>query len=266
MKILIVLFFVSINSSACDLRLLSQRQKSENETVVMSPTPPSDGCVKENYKHKSEAELAALTLAQLMDEEVKEQIYHKAATWSDEHHDKDYGSLIGKYIDKYEVKILLPVLTEYMNTYDPKSASECEETRFFVAYATAGGLDGGVVRLRGTQEGRSAIDALGRAIERMREADFDKGEYKRKHAIDFALLHLEGLKGINGRDEKIRNTLRARHKVEITDGELLEFSNYLISLDPTYPTWSDIAEGGPPFLVKESKKYYEAFLKFREKK
>jgi hypothetical protein len=197
---------------------------------------------------------------QLIDEDVSEQLHHMPALGD------HYGSLIRKYIFEKGVK-MLPIWTEYMNDYDPKkSSSRCKEMRFHVAMAELSHIDDRVTRLRATKEGQLSINSLERAIERMREAGFDKGEYEQKSNFNFALHTLEMAKGTNIRDEMIRATLQARHKVQMTESEYLEFSNFLTSLDPTYPTWSEVVEYGPPTTLKESKKYYETYLKFKAKK
>jgi len=98
------------------------------------------------------------------------------------------------------------------------------------------------------------------------DAGFDKTEHNRNSYFSLASHYLEMAKGTNIRDEMIEATLQAKHKIQMTDEELLEFSNYLVSLDPTYPTWSDVGEAGPPALVKDSKRYYDAYLEFKKLK
>lgn len=259
MKTVVILLFVGFNFFACNFGSVSYKPISESDVMLTSPTPNTDGCVEEDYRHKAEAELAVMTPAQRIDEEVKEQLYHMPDI-------DDYGvSSLNKYIRKDGVRVL-PVLVEYMNAYDPKSASKCDRKRFYIAFARSSDLDNIVIRLRGTKEGLLTIEALERAIGRMREAGLDDPKYGYLSDFDFASLHLKELKGINIQDGKIRDTLRVRHNVEITDEKLVEFSNFLISLDPTYPSWSETGEYGPPMLLKESKKYYDAYLKFKKKK
>lgn len=271
MKTLIILFFVGIYSFACDVGLLNHKPTSESQAVITSPTPNTDGCVEENYRHKSEAELTAMTPAQRVDEDVKEQLYHMPNT-------EDYPVLtLGKYLRKDGVQVL-PLLTEYMNAYDPKNSSKCEKTRFFVAFTRVSGLDNSVVRLRGIKEGQLAIDALGRAIERRREAVLDDPKLGPISDFDFVVFSLQELKGINMTDDSIRDTFWVRHKIEMSDSELLEFSNFLILRDPTYPAWSDtnlikdhsrINEAGNPlkvFILKKPERYYEAYLEFKKRK
>lgn len=260
MKTLAVLLFVVINLFGCNFGSLNYKASSESELVVTSPTPDTSGCVEKNYRHKSEAELAAMTPRQLIDENVKEQLYHAPAL-----DDLYSGDLIYKYIRKAGVNIL-PVLTDFMNAYDPKNASKCESTRFFVAMGDASGFDRGLMRLRGIKDGQLAIEALEMAVERMRAAGFDNDENRQKSGLDLALLNLRSQKGTNERDWLIQNTLRLRQNVQITDDNLMEFSNFLISLDPAYPTWSEVKGSGPPWVLMRSKRYYKAYLKFKAKK
>jgi hypothetical protein len=56
----------------------------------------------------------------------------------------------------------------------------------------------------------------------------------------------------------------------------VEFSNYLVKRDPTYPSWSKwdfikdysrIDEAGNPaqvFIMKKPKRYYQAYLTFKK--
>ncbi len=261
MKTLVVLLFVVVNVFACTFDSVSYKAKFESASVAESPAPDTRDCQEDNFKYKSESEVSAMTPRQLIDEEVKRQLntFDDFTAWG------DYGSLISKYVHKSGIKVL-PVVVEYMNTYDPKRNSECEETRFRVAFTTSDGIDNAVVRLRGISEGQLALEALEHAAQRMNEAGLDNPDNKSRGSFDFVMLHLKGQKGTNIRDGIIRDTLQLRLKVQISDEELLEFSNFLISLDPTYPTWSKVGEIGPPPLLKDSKKYHEAYLKFKTKK
>ena len=271
MKTIVILLFGIVNVFACELGSLSDVPKSKSGVVVTSPTP--DGCVEKNYRHKSEEELSAMTHAQLVDEEVKEQLNHMPSF-------DDYGfSVIRKHIRNRGPKTF-PVLTDHMNAYDPKNASECERMRFFVASTVADDLDKFVVRLRATEEGQTAIDALERAIDRMREAGFDKSdnEYKANSRFNFASLLLKQQKGINSADRSISDTFWVRRKIQMSDQELLEFSNFLIARDPTYPSWSDskfikdhsrFNEAGYPlqvFVLEKPERYFEAYEAYLESK
>jgi hypothetical protein len=211
-----------------------------------------------------------MTPTQIIDEEVKRQLYANELPGSAE-----YWQLTHKYIRLAGVKTL-PKLTEYIRSYDPviqkdeseydpKGASECNIMRFLIASITADHLDNFTVKLRATNEGRTLIEALERAVERMRSAGFET-DYKGSGELEITLIQLRGMKGNSVDDNEIRNTLRARHNIEMTDNELREFCDFIAALDPTYPGWSEVDEGGPPYLRKESKRYYEAYLKFRASK
>ncbi len=260
MKVLIILLFVGISFFACDLGGLNQNHKSENETSASSSPIETDDCGKQNYKHKSETEIAAMTSAQRIEEMVNEQIYHMPALGD------DYGSLINKYTKKDGIKIL-PILIKYMNDYNPNKFSDCDRysMRFFIATVEASNLDNNFIRLRGTKEGQLAIESLERGIERMRKAGFDKDDHRKNGNYESALLYLELLEGINIHDDDIISTLQARHNIQMNESESLKFSNFLTSLDPTYPSWSEVGEYGPPRVLENSEKYYEAYLKFKAK-
>jgi hypothetical protein len=259
MKTLIVLLFVGASFFNCNMHSQNHKQKVENETVVLSPTPENDECRKESFRHKSEAEIAAMTPAQRIEEMVKDETYHMPALGH------EYGFLVSDYIRKDGLKIL-PVLIEYMKDFAPNSFSDCKyrAMHFYVASLESERIDGTLVRLRGTKEGQLAIEAQERGVERMRIAGFDKDHHKWNSTYNLLLASLKHQKGINMRDEFIMDTLRVQHKVQMTEAELLEFSNFLTSLDPTYPSWSEVAEGNPPYVMKESKKYYEAYRKFKK--
>ncbi len=263
MKAIIVLFFISINFFACDLGSLNHSAKSKSEIVATSPTPYTNACTEENYRHKSEAEIAAMTPRQLIDEELKKELH--IDSFDSYSALADYGWLINQFIRKAGIKVL-PILTEHMNAYEPKSASRCEENRFFVAFKTAHDIDGVVIRLRGTNEGLATIEALDGALRRMKDTGSDKPEHAQHKEYKAYMEHQERLRGGNLTDGIIRDTLRVKHNIQMSDEELLEFSNFLTGLDPTYPSWSEMGEYSAPMVLKDSKRYYEAYLKFKEKK
>src|SRR5436190_7962399 len=68
--------------------------------------------LESDYTHKSEAEIAAMTPAQRVDEYADEQAYHKY-DYLDQQHE-----LISKYILRDGLKEL-PRMIEIMNEYDP---------------------------------------------------------------------------------------------------------------------------------------------------
>jgi hypothetical protein len=200
-----------------------------------------------------------MTPVQLIEEEVNEQIHHLPAIGD------DYGSLIAKSLRKHG-RAILPPLVECLKNYDPKSESRSNQMRFHVCAAELNDFDRGEERLRGTNDGKLAIEALDTAIERMEKAGFDKGEFNSPLNFSFAVLYQKSQKGITSCDEMIRNTLQIKHKVEMSDEEALSFSNYLVSIDPRYPTWSDVGEYGPPMQVADSKKFYDAYLAYKKGK
>lgn len=229
------------------------------------------------YKHKSEAEIAAMTPAQRFDELANEQAYHKYDVLDEQ------SRLIRKYIRLDGLKTL-PRIIEIINEYDPMSDSGKSENKgehFDAAWMTLDYIDNSVVRIRSSEEGRQAIDALERATERMRAAgngQQDQHEWAEHGRFDLAITMLESLKGVNKIDSRIRETFRFFYKINMSDAELLEFSNFLAVHYSDYPSWSEtnnfpdntqINEAGNSIWIhsmKEPERYYEAYLEFKKTK
>jgi hypothetical protein len=232
----------------------------------------------EGYKHKSETEIARMTPAQRVDEYAEEQAHHKYDVLDEQ------NRLIEKYIWRDGLKAL-PRMIEIMDEYDPTRASGKRGhrgERFDAMWMLLGDLDNHVVRLRASEEGRRAIDALERAIQRMRAANYgqpDQHEWAEHGRFDLALMNLEEAKGISlFTDPAIRETLRREYKILLSKEELLEFINFLVMHYPEYPSWSEtdyfrdpaqLNKAGLPLWVRTMKKperFYEAYLEFKKTK
>ncbi len=231
----------------------------------------------QRYKHKSEAEIARMTPAQQVDEWVNEQVHHRYDL-SDDHAD-----IIKKYILRDGLKAL-PRMIEIMDEYDPTRFPEGKGRkgeRFDACWLMLGYIDRQAVRLRGSEEGRRAIDALERAIQRMRAANYgqkNQHEWEQHGRFESAVTYLEEAKGIGLADEAIRDTFRLVYKITLSETELLGFSNFLAAHYPEYPGWSErnhfrdytqINEAGNPLWVRTMKKperFYEAYLEFKKTK
>lgn len=252
MKISAIVLFVVINLFSCNLRALNYQV-----------------CFEKNYIPKSESQIASMTPRQLIDERIKRdpgafRTYEELANYEDS---------IEKRIWQAGVKAL-PVLTEYMNnSFHSQSDFKCDNSRFGTVQRIANDIDRFEFRLRGTSEGKQTIDAFERAIERV-----EKPGFTNKDVSYYRTMFLKYLKGINGVDGAIQDTFWVRSQIEMSDKELLEFSNFLIDLDPTYPSWSDtdfikdysrINEAGNPaqvYVLKKPERFYEAYKKFKKTK
>jgi hypothetical protein len=229
------------------------------------------------YRHKSEAELARMTPAQRVDEWVNEQVRHGSDL------DDDHEDLIKKYVLR-DGLAALPRLVEIIGEYDPtrpSGRSGGRGERFDACWEMLGYLDRDAVRLRGTEEGRRALDALERAVRRMRAAGHgqkDQHDWARHGRFDLALMKLEQARGIGFADEAVRHALWVRYRVGMSDEELLAFSNFLVARDPFYPGWSGMEfitddsrknEAGYPtraHVMKKPERFYEAYLEFKNTK
>jgi|GEM_PF-1179475 len=226
-------------------------------------------------RHKSEAQIRQMTPDQRVQEYCDEYYHH--AFWHD-----DYIDMLNKYIFEDGIKAL-PSLTQIIDEFDPASPQgrgEERDARAFAAEGLLSQVDGRVVRLRGLSEGRPAIDALTRLVQRMLAAHFDtadvtKAEHSDRYRYQATREEAAELKGLNIFDHNLQDTFRIRYKIILTDKQMLDFVNYLISRDPRYPTWSTMedykdmrhrnAAGNPRqyALLQNAQPFYDAYRKFR---
>jgi hypothetical protein len=226
----------------------------------------------QRYKHKSEGEIARLTPAQLVDQWVNEQVHHRYDLSDDQ------GEVIKKYVLHAGLKSL-PRMIEIMDEYDPAHLRKDKGRRgerFDACWLMLGYLDSLALRLRASQEGRTAMATLKRAINRMQAAGAerkqdDAWEWVPHGRFDGAVACFKQAEGINDADEAIRNSLRLQHQIRLSDANLLEFSNFLVTRDPTYPSWSQrdfikIEEAGKPMpglVMKNLRPFYQAYIEFK---
>lgn len=227
------------------------------------------------YRHKSEAKIAQMTPAERVDEWVKE--YAHRYNLQDEQRD-----LIRKYIMLDGTKAL-PRLTEYLDQYNPtehRRGKTEQAVNFESCSMMLDWIDSFAVRLRSSEEGRSAINALERSIERMRAAGFavkQDGYDWNNGTFIVASIYLKAAKGINETDQDIQNTFWFLYKIAIHDVELIELSNYLTEHYPQYPSWSERKmvrndESSPvgfavkDRILKKPERYYQAYLEFTQTK
>src|SRR6266404_8660688 len=136
--------------------------------LVFSSCTIVDACAQ--YRHKAEADIAAMTPAQRVDEYADEQAYHKYDLLDQQHEN------ILRYILRDGLTVL-PRIIEIMNAYDPTKASGTTDhkgERFDAMWMLLGAVDGRVARLRALPQGRQAMNALARAVDRMRAAGYGK--------------------------------------------------------------------------------------------
>lgn len=225
-------------------------------------------CFEKNYQPKSEATIASMTPRQLIDELIE---FHPSAFHTYEE-GANYEDSIRKLVRQAGVEAL-PILTEYFNkSYQKQSAFGCDNFRVATVTEIAWDIDRFEFRLRGTDKGKQTIDAFERAIKRVEKPGFTEKD------VSYYRKSLNDLKGINHFDANIQDTFWVRYQIEMPDKELLEFSNFLIDLDPTYPSWSDtdfikdysrINEAGNPaqvYVLKKPERYYDAYLEFQKTK
>jgi hypothetical protein len=231
----------------------------------------------QKYKHKSEAEIARMLPAQRVDEYAEEWAHHRYDVLD------DYSGLVNKYIRRDGLKAL-PRINEIINEYDPtRSAGRRgrKGERYDAAWMLLDDFDTHVVRVRASEEGRRALDALERSVERMRAAGYGQKEqhdWKRHGRFDSVMDQLKEAKGVNRRDGWVKETFRLEYEIILSDVELLEFSNFLVANYPEYPSWSETklikdatqlnGTGDPVRLriLEKPERYYEAYMEFKKAK
>ena len=256
MKSLFILTCLALNLIACEVGNLSYKSNSLTADTDSGTSRDKTLCAQKDFKHKSAHQVTSLSPAETMEEELKEHLFHMPANAED-----SYEDLLVEKVRKDGIKVL-PVLTDFADRYDPKRQSRCNRMQLFVAFKTATDLDNTVVRLRGTSEGETTIKALDSVLERMRQAGFDKRGHEEFDDYSSYFGDLERLRNSNLKDGLIQDTLRIKHSVQMSDDELREFSSFLVTLDPKYPSWSRIESATPPLVLKDSQKFYEAYTQF----
>ncbi len=216
-------------------------------------------CVEKGFKHKAPEETAALKVSERLDQMVLEQLFHMPSI-GDEYYDLLHDSLVKDGL------AVLPRATQFMEEYEP-NAPKCTdlfEVRLLVAAQYISYADKSAARLRGSETGRSAISSLEKAISKRNKTGSEGYENDNRNRL---LAHyLETLRGLNAKDGIISIALRKRYNIQISREELLKFSEHLISVDPTYPSWSTVITSDKEMSDAEAERFYQAYNAFRKRK
>ena len=269
MRSLIFLISVGILSLACGISSLNFGLKPETLKKDSTQTANTRSCNENGYIQKSEQELAKMTPRQLIDELVKidHDSFDSYAALA------NYQILIEKYVLKSGKAALSP-LADDVKAYSPEKekADGCAESRLSSALRLSNDIDRFEFRLRATNDGRLLIDAVEKAVDRMKSSD-DKRVLKL--AEDYTNSPLNPIRGINETDGTIRESLWRSNGIEMSDNEFIEFIEFLVSKDNTYPSWSQreflsdckINPTGYPmqcFTMKDPKRFYDAYLELKK--
>jgi hypothetical protein len=238
--------------------------------ILMAQAAP---CAQFGSGHKSEEQIARMTPDQRVEEYCREHARHLFPSH------REYVALLTKYLRQDGLKVIPQVIRE-IEAYDPtrrESAGEQKFRRYEGANFILGGLDVKVFRVRAFEEGRQSIEAIRRSIVRMRAARFDNPKevgYEMHRRYEVSLGYLKYREGLSLTDESIQDTLKHGYGITLSDGELLDFVNYLISQDPYYPGWSEreMRKEDPRnssskwlFLYKNPAPFHQEYMDYRTK-
>ena len=87
--------------------------------------------------------------------------------------------------------------------------------------------------------------------------------------VHLSLNFLELLKGVNLSDQCVKDTLKVKYEVDLTEKELLDFVNYLIAHNPQYPSSSErehSRSGKRICLYKKPEVFQQAYLEYKATK
>ena len=225
--------------------------------------------------HKSEAKIAKMTPDQRVQEYCDEYYHHS-------YEDRDYIDMVNSYVLKDGINAL-PAITRIIREFDPttsKGKSRRKDATAFAAEDLLSQLDRHVIRVRAIPEGKTAIEAMRRLVQLMLTAHFDtadvaNGETSDRYRYEASKDELKKLEGLNHFDNGIKETLRIRYKIRLSDQQMLDFVNYLITQEPRYPTWgalefykdlADRNEAGYPrqyLVLKKPEPFYKLYLQYK---
>jgi hypothetical protein len=219
-----------------------------------------------------------MTPEQRVEEYCREYIRHRYDLEDSYRH---YRQSLERYINRDGVKAVAPIV-KIIDEYEPQTQGEFKGShkpeRYDAAWILLSDIDGTVIRLRASEEGRIGIEAMKRVVERMRAAHFDNSEsydYEKQGRYELSVMALKEMEGINMRDDAIRATFKLRYKTSLSDKELLDFIDYVISQDPSYPSsmvtelYKDreqLNDAGNPMqygIVKNVGPFHKLFLQYK---
>jgi hypothetical protein len=222
----------------------------------IDPKTEDTRCVEKNYRHKTARELARMTAEQLIDESERHWNYHVARM------DK-YGMFtLHSYTEKIGTEII-PVLSKLADNFASRPLSRCQQERFFTAFAIAADVDDQKVRLRTAKDGESAISAAADAIQKMKDAGLADHDAHPLNKYAFGLHLLDSVRGVNSHDGLIRKLLNAEFGVQLSDGEFVNFVQFLTSTYATYPSWTPRVKMSRDLRLNK-KRYYDAYQQFKK--
>lgn len=225
-----------------------------NATDMLPISGQPTACEGEPIKHISEEQIQKLSPDSRLRLMVSEQMYHVY-----DMNDENF-KLLHHYLIQDGVKIV-PTASQYLEEYDPQSpCKEKQAAQLLTATIYLTAVDSAKIRLRSNEIGKRAIENLEKAIERRRSSK--KSDDKNNTIFDTSV---EQIKGKNIKDGLIQKSLEEKFGVKISDGELLQFIEYLISLDPEYPGWTKVV-GWSEMSDDEAERYLKAYNKFTETK
>ncbi|OGF65731.1 MAG: hypothetical protein A2Y62_08380 [Candidatus Fischerbacteria bacterium RBG_13_37_8] len=179
----------------------------------------------------------------------------------------EYERILEEIIMKKPEEVLLGV-AKVFNEYDPNSfKGRMNNKRAWShwAFALIWGIDNNKFRIRAIPEGRIALEALGKELERRKAAgEHEHKDRKGVYKSDVGMYN--DMLGANSADDDIALHLQKDYQIQLSKEELNKFSDFLIAKDPAYYQWGNLDFTIPKEKRKplEMRPYYEAYLEFKK--
>ena len=160
-------------------------------------------------------------------------------------------------------------IVKILDEFDPSTFKGRSMNRGFYAFWTGdllSWIDHNHFRIRGTEEGRLVIEAYRRLMDRrkVRVQTKYKNDESEQHVYQAEFMQYEKMCGVNLIDWRIRRQLEEDCQLQLTEEELLPFSDFLVERDPGYVVWSKQGSVGKRWIFLDIEPYYQAYLDFKE--
>jgi hypothetical protein len=206
--------------------------------------------------HKSQAELDKMTAEQLVREYSTVEMYHQGCK---QYRDQLKNTIMSKPKDA------LVAIAKVFDEYDPATFMGRIGRKSIDAYwalALLHWIDCNRFRVRGTEEGRLALESCRKLLERKKAAlkSRSKPDESQEHVYIGESMEYASMCGINAIDKYIRKQLKEAHQVEMTEEEFSRFVDFLVTKDPAYVAWSERGIG----IIRNIVPYYTAYVEFKQ--
>jgi hypothetical protein len=221
-------------------------------------------CASAASRPATQEELSRLTTEAL--------VYHYIRLeWSD----RDGEHRAFDVLKNRDMRDVFGAIGQIFDAYDPRTRKGRAGRRGEDAYwaeALLWVIDNNVIRARALEDGRAALAACRRRLDRKEETGHDRvpvpyndAAYSRNMTYRAEQSQYRGMLQVNATDEQIATQLERDHGIKLSKDDLPQFSDFLTAKDPRYVAWSTVVgDSLRTMRLKNFEPYYQAYLEFRK--